>query len=63
LTELHFEKLQADFDSRVVKQSQTKHANKIGTTLRNALASAKGLLLGDGNSSVTAPNFAFAAQA
>jgi hypothetical protein len=25
---LYFEKLQADFDSRVVKQSQTKHAKK-----------------------------------
>jgi len=30
LTELYFEKLQADFDSRVVKQSQNKHANKQG---------------------------------
>jgi len=29
LTELYFEKLQADFDSRVVKQSQKKHAKKI----------------------------------
>jgi len=27
---LYFEKLQADFDSRVVKQSQNKHANKQG---------------------------------
>lgn len=28
MTELHFEKPQADFDSRVVKQSQNKHAKK-----------------------------------
>ena len=55
MTELYFEKLQADFDSRVVKQSQNKHAksklsalvtdfsNYIGQAVTPAYASVQAL--------------------
>ena len=40
---------------------KNKHANKLGTALRESLASVKGLLLGDGTgTAVSAPNFVFA---